>query len=72
MLWVSVSPDKAVPKTPPKLKWAYASIAKLGGFYDSKRTGRASWATLHLGLTRLDERVQGFNALRALDVGAVP
>lgn len=71
ILWVSVSPDKDLPKTPPKLKWAYSSIAKLGGFYDSKRTGRASWATLHLGLTRLDERVHGFNVLRSLDVETV-
>jgi hypothetical protein len=70
ILWVSVSPNKALPKTPPTLKWAYESIAKLGGFYDSKRTGRASWATLHLGLTRLDERIQGINLLHSLNVSA--
>lgn len=67
LLWASQSPQKALPKAPPALHWAYRAIAKLGGFYDSKRTGRASWATLHLGLTRLDEQIQGYHLLSALD-----
>jgi hypothetical protein len=71
ILWVSMTPGKALPKKTPPLKWAHQAIAKLGGFYDSKRTGRASWATLHLGLTRLDERVHGCNLLRSLDAAAV-
>ncbi|MEI6860135.1 MAG: hypothetical protein V5788_10270 [Shewanella sp.] len=29
-------------KSAPSMKWAYTSIAKLGGFTDSKRTGMAS------------------------------
>jgi len=71
VLWATSHPAKPLPRQTPTLHWAYQYIAKLGGFYDSKRTGRASWATIHLGLTRLDERVQGFNLLRSLDIAAV-
>lgn len=68
ILWVSTNKTKlALPKTPPTLRWAYEAIAKLGGFYDSKRTGRASWATIYAGWTRLEERVEVFNLLTALD-----
>lgn len=66
-LWLSTEGKKPFPEHTPQLKWAYKAIAKMGGFYDTKRTGRASWKTLHLGLTRLDERVSGYNLLRALD-----
>lgn len=65
-LWLSTE-KKPIPDKIPQLQWAYKAIAKMGGFYDTKRTGRASWKTLHTGLTRLDERVSGFNLLRALD-----
>jgi hypothetical protein len=40
---------KKLPSEVPTLKWAYEAISKLGGFYDSKRTGIASWATMWLG-----------------------
>jgi len=36
-------------KTAPDMKWAYKSLAKLGGFTDSKRTGMASWSTIWEG-----------------------
>lgn len=71
ILWVSTNKSQsALPPTPPSLRWAYEAIAKLGGFYDSKRTGRASWATIFAGWTRLEERVEGFNLLTALDRAA--
>ena len=39
-------------KAPP-LKWAYQSIAKMGGFNDTKRTGIASWLTVWEGWSTL-------------------
>ena len=40
-------------KGAPSLKWAYKSIAKLGGFTDTKRTGIASWTAVWEGLSTL-------------------
>lgn len=42
------------PEQPPNAQWAYRAVAKLGGWYDSKRTGTASPATLARGLEKLE------------------
>lgn len=55
---------KGPPKTKPNLVWAYREIAKLGGWSDSKRTGRASWLTIWHGWFRLKERLEGFLAAK--------
>ena len=59
MLWFSTYEHKALPKKPESLKWAYCAIAKLGGWVDSKRTGKASWATIWKGWFKLQERIIG-------------
>lgn len=64
LLWVSTQKRKTLPKDAPTLKWAYLAIAKLGGFTDTKRTGRASWETMWLGWSRLNERVNGYRLLK--------
>ena len=51
---------KKLPKEVPTLKWAYRAIAKLGGFYDSKRTGIASWTTMWLGWDKLQDMLSGY------------
>jgi hypothetical protein len=56
--------SKAVPCVPPGLDWAYESIAKLGGWINSKKTGKASWLTIWKGWYRLQERVDGFKAAK--------
>ncbi|MFO9558911.1 IS4 family transposase, partial [Legionella pneumophila serogroup 1] len=43
----------------PTAAWAYKAIAKLGGWTDSKRTGKAAWSTIWKGWFRLQERVEG-------------
>ena len=53
---------KALPKVTPNLSWAYREIAKLGGWNNSKRTGRASWLTIWHGWFRLQERLDGYLA----------
>jgi hypothetical protein len=59
VLWKAVE-KKDFPTTPPSAAWAYQAIAKLGGWSNSKRTGRTSWSTLWDGWFRLTERVEGF------------
>lgn len=41
VLWVTRERSRP-PKRVPSLRWAYEAIAKLGGWADTKRTGRAS------------------------------
>lgn len=44
----------------PSLKWAYQSIAKLGGFTDTKQTGIASWGAIWEGWHTLQSHVVGY------------
>jgi len=67
LLWVSQKKKSALPGKTPTLKWASQTLAKLGGFYDSKRTGRASWSTYYQGWMRLEELVNGYTLAAALD-----
>ena len=55
------------PAQAPTLRWAYESIAKLGGFIDTKRTGRAGWDTMWDGWFRLQERVVGYRLALGLN-----
>ena len=64
VLWYAAQPKKGkkkkVPKEIPSLSWAYKTIAKLGGWADTKRLGRASWATIWDGWFCLQERLAGY------------
>lgn len=54
-------PQKGLKKgSAPPLKWAYQSIAKLGGFNDTKRTGIASWSTVWDGWSKLQTMLIGY------------
>lgn len=59
ILWKAIE-KKEYPKSIPSAAWAYKAIAKLGGWNDSKRTGKAAWATVWKGFFRLRERVEGY------------
>ncbi len=52
-------PKKRMPRTPPTLRVALEQIARLGGWSDSKRTGRIGWITLWRGWSQLQTLVQG-------------
>lgn len=59
LLWNAI--EKApFPNKPPTAAWAFQAIAKLGGWSNSKRTGKASWATIWDGWFKLNEQVKGF------------
>lgn len=48
VLWNSVE-KKSLPESIPSATWAYQAIAKLGGWTDSKKTGKAAWVTIWKG-----------------------
>lgn len=60
VLWLSTEPNKQLPKKAPPASWAFYAVAKLGGFSDTKRTGRVGWDTIWHGWFRLQERLQGY------------
>lgn len=60
-LWITRE-KKPLPGKVPSAAWAYDAIARLGGWVDSKRTGRVSWSTLWKGWFRLQDKVDGLRA----------
>ena len=60
VLWLSRE-KKPLPKSPPGLRWACLALARLGGFADTKRTGRPGWDALWRGWERLQQRVEGYH-----------
>lgn len=60
ILWMSTEKKRPLPEVPPSARWAYLAIARLGGFADTKRTGRPGWDALWEGWFRLQERLQGY------------
>lgn len=65
VLWLKRE-RRGLPSTPPSLHWAYYALAKLGGWYDSKRTGKVSWLPLWEGWFRLQHLVEGAELAAAL------
>jgi hypothetical protein len=65
-LWATVERDKPMPSSPPTARWAFRSIAKLGGWYDTKKTGRAGWQTVWRGWFKLQEYLVGWRAAQRL------
>ena len=65
VLWVSQH-RRAPPLTAPSLQWAYETLAKLGGWMNTKRTGRPGWAAMWSGWFRLQERVDAIRVSEQL------
>jgi hypothetical protein len=59
VLWLKTE-KKPVPKDAPNVAWAYKAIARLGGWLDTKRTGRAGWAAICKGWLKLSTLVDGY------------
>jgi hypothetical protein len=60
VLWLSTEHNQPLPKIAPSARWAFYAIAKLGGFTDTKRTGRPGRDTVWHGWFRLRERLDGY------------
>lgn len=66
VLWASTNKGKPLPAAAPSLRWACLAIARLGGFADTKRTGRPGWDTLWKGWDRLQQRIEGYQLARQM------
>ena len=62
LLWAKVEKD-VLPDKIPSLHWLYYSLAKLGGWYDSKRNGRVGVKALWKGWLKLAEMVESAELL---------
>lgn len=65
-LWATVESKAPMPTRPPTAHWALRAIAKLGGWYDTKKTGRVGWKTIWRGWFKLQEYTVGWRAARSL------
>lgn len=62
-LWLAIE-KSSPPKKPPTIEWVYYGLGKLGGWYDSKRTGIIGWKALWKGWFRLMDRVESYSDAR--------
>ncbi len=67
LLW-SKTESKPIPKKEPSLFWAYYALAKLGRWYDSKRTGRVGWNALWKGWYNLTQLIDGARLVQNIAV----
>ena len=65
VLWVSIEKGRP-PRKAPTIAWAYRAIARLGGWHDTKRTGRVGWDSYWIGWLKLQERVEGYETAQLL------
>jgi hypothetical protein len=56
-----------LPDTTPDMSWAYQELAKLGGWKDTKRTGRASVKVLWQGWLKLQAILEGYELAKSLE-----
>ncbi|MBT0298878.1 IS4 family transposase, partial [Vibrio campbellii] len=66
LLWLKLE-SKTLPKEVPDMGWAYKNLAKLGGWKDTKRTGRASIKVLWEGWFKLQTILEGYELGMSLD-----
>ena len=60
LLWRKQEKKAYRKKSLPTIEWAYYALARLGGWKDSKRTGRVGWNALWEGWFKLEMLVEGY------------
>ncbi len=68
ILWKATRRKEALPEEAPSLHWAYYAMARLGGWHDSKRTGRVGMVSLWEGWLTLMLLVESYDMLRELEM----
>ena len=63
VLWLKME-SKQLPDKPPPLIWLFQTIAKLGGWSNSKHTGRPGWLAVWKGWAKLQTCVEGWRIAR--------
>ena len=67
VLWITKE-NEPLPKKVPPLTWLFLTIAKLGGWYDSKRTGIPGWQAVWSGWAKLQDRVMTYRLTKAVEM----
>ena len=67
ILWLKIEKNKKLPSQVPSLHWFYYAIARLGGWYDSKRNGRVGVKSMWKGWLKLAEIIESITLLKSLD-----
>lgn len=67
LLWSKLNKSKP-PRKPPTVHWAYLSLGKLAGWYDSKRNGRVGWERLWQGWFKLQTILEGYELAKSLEL----
>lgn len=66
LLWLKLE-SNSLPQRAPDTLWAYKALAKLGGWKDTKRTGRASVQVLWEGWFKLQTILEGYELAMSLN-----
>ena len=66
LLWLKMI-KTPLPETPPNMSWVYSELAKLGGWKDTKRTGRASVKVLWQGWFKLQTILEGYELAKSFE-----
>lgn len=66
ILWLKIE-KKPLPETVPSLYWAYYALAKLGRWYDSKRTGKVGMKAIWSGWQELIVMLEGVRIGKELE-----
>lgn len=66
LLWLKME-GGPLPQQPPDMLWAYECLARLGGWKDTKRTGRASVKALWEGWFKLQTILEGYELAMSLN-----
>lgn len=66
LLWMKIEKGKAIPEEAPSMHWFYYALAKLGGWYDSKRNGRVGIKALWSGWFKLIGMIEAAELFKSL------
>lgn len=66
LLWIK-RVSRTLPDTVPSMKWAYTELARLGGWKDTKQTGKASVKVLWQGWFKLQTILEGYDLAKSLE-----
>ncbi|WP_252179061.1 IS4 family transposase [Endozoicomonas sp. 4G] len=68
VLWITYYEGKALPKKVPTLAWLLQTIAKVGGWCDSKRTGIPGWLVVWEGWAKLQDRLHTYRVTKGVEI----
>ena len=68
VLWITYYENKSLPKKVPTLAWLLQTIAKVGGWCDSKRTGVPGWLVVWEGWAKLQDRLHTCRMTRGVEI----